>query len=134
MIFHCVYISQLPYPFICQWTSRLLPRASYCKQCCNEHWGTCVSHATLKPLAMSLKIKRKRISLLSQKTGDEGGTSSFTAAFLFPCSKTWVLALGCEDPLEEGMATHSRILAWRISWTEEPGGLQSIGSQRVRHD
>ena len=45
-----------------------------------------------------------------------------------------VLSLGGEDPLEEGMATHSRILAWRIPWTEEPGGLQSIGLQRVRHD
>ena len=39
-----------------------------------------------------------------------------------------------EDPLEKGMATHSSILAWRILWTEEPGGLQSIGSQRVEHD
>ena len=42
--------------------------------------------------------------------------------------------LGTEDPLEEGMATHSSILAWRIPWTEEPGGLQSMGSQRVGHD
>ena len=41
---------------------------------------------------------------------------------------------GLGHPLEEGMATHSSILAWRIPWTEEPGGLQSIGSQRVRHD
>ena len=41
---------------------------------------------------------------------------------------------GQEDPLEEGMATHSNILAWRIPWTEEPGGLPSIGSQRVRQD
>ena len=46
----------------------------------------------------------------------------------------WVRFLGREDPLEEGMATHSSILAWRIPWTEEPGGLQSIKSQRVRHD
>ena len=45
-----------------------------------------------------------------------------------------VRSLGREDPLEEGMATHSSILAWRIPWTEEPGGLQSIESQRVRHD
>ena len=45
-----------------------------------------------------------------------------------------VRSLGEEDPLEEGMATHSSILAWRIPWTEEPGGLQSIGLQRVRHD
>ena len=42
--------------------------------------------------------------------------------------------LGQEDPLEEGMAIHSSILAWRIPWTEESGGLQSMGSQRVRHD
>ena len=41
---------------------------------------------------------------------------------------------GLEDPLEEGMATHTSILVWRIPWTEDPGGLQSIGSQRVRHD
>ena len=45
-----------------------------------------------------------------------------------------VWSLGQEDPLEEGMATHSSILVWRIPWTEEPGGLQSRGSQRVRHD
>ena len=45
-----------------------------------------------------------------------------------------VLFLGQEDPLEEGMAIHSSILAWRILWTEEPGRLQSMGSHRVRHD
>ena len=45
-----------------------------------------------------------------------------------------VQSLGQEDPAEEGMAAHSSILAWRIPWTEEPGGLQSTGSQRVRHD
>ena len=44
-----------------------------------------------------------------------------------------VLSLGWEDPLEERMATHSSILAWRIPWTEEPGGLPSMGSQRVGH-
>ena len=43
-------------------------------------------------------------------------------------------SLGQEDPLEEGMATHSSILAWRIPWSEEPGGLQSMGLQRIRHD
>ena len=48
--------------------------------------------------------------------------------------ETWIRSLGQEDPLEEGMATRSSILAWRITWTEEPGQLQSIGSQRVRHD
>ena len=46
----------------------------------------------------------------------------------------WVQSLGWEDPLEKGMATHSSILAWKFSWSEEPGGLQSIGQQRVGHD
>ena len=48
--------------------------------------------------------------------------------------ETWFRSLGWEDPLEKEMATHSSILAWKISWTEEPGGLQSIGSQGVRHE
>ena len=47
---------------------------------------------------------------------------------------TWVRSLGQEDPLEKEMATRSSILAWRIPWTEKPGGLQSTGSQRVGHD
>ena len=47
---------------------------------------------------------------------------------------TQVRSLCQEDSLEEGIATHSSILAWRIPWTEEPGGLQSMGSQRVRHN
>ena len=48
--------------------------------------------------------------------------------------ETWVRSLGWEKPLEEGMTTHSSILAWRIPWTEEPGDLQLMRSQRVRHD
>ena len=48
--------------------------------------------------------------------------------------ETWVQSLGQEDPLEKEMAIHSCILAWRIPWTEEPGGLQFMGSQRVRHN
>ena len=48
--------------------------------------------------------------------------------------ETQVVSLGSEDPLEKGMATHSSILVWRIPWTEEPSGLQSMGSQRVRHN
>ena len=48
--------------------------------------------------------------------------------------ETWVQSLGWENPLEEGMATHSSILAWRIPWTEETGGLWSMGSQRIGHD
>ena len=49
-------------------------------------------------------------------------------------SEAWVQSLGLEDPLEKRMATHSRILAWRIPWTEESGGLQPMGWQRVGHD
>ena len=48
--------------------------------------------------------------------------------------ETWALSLDWEDALEKGMETHSSILVWKIPWTEEPGGLQFMGSQRVRHD
>ena len=48
--------------------------------------------------------------------------------------EAWVRSLGQEDPLEKEMATHSRILVWRMPWTEEPGGLQSMGPQRIRHN
>ena len=48
--------------------------------------------------------------------------------------EAWVQSLDLEDPLEKGMATHSSVLAWRIPWTEEPGGLQSMGLQRVGHN
>ena len=57
-----------------------------------------------------------------------------TVKNLLAMRETWVQSLGWEDPLEEGMATHSSILAWRIPWREEPSGLQSIGSHRVGHD
>ena len=53
---------------------------------------------------------------------------------LLAMQETRVQSLGQEDPLEKEMATHSSILAWRIPWTEEPGGLQSTRSQRVGHD
>ena len=51
-----------------------------------------------------------------------------------PAMQNWVRSLGQEDPLEKEMATHSSILSWKIPWTEEPGGLQSMGSQRAGHD
>ena len=51
-----------------------------------------------------------------------------------PMQEMWVQSLGREDPLEEGMAARSSILAWRVPWTEEPGGLQSMGSHGVGHD
>ena len=60
-----------------------------------------------------------------------GGLDSKESAAM---QETCVQSLGGEDPLEKGMATHSSIHAWRIPWIEKPGGLQSMGSQRVGHD
>ena len=57
-----------------------------------------------------------------------------TAKNLPSMQETQVQSPGQEDPLEKGMTTHSNVLAWRIPWTMEPGGLQFVGSQRVRHD
>ena len=65
----------------------------------------------------------KRVSLVAQMVKD-------TLAM----QESQVQSLGQEDPLEKGMATYSSMLAWRIPWTEEPGRLQSTGSQRVRYD
>ena len=73
-----------------------------------------------------------RICVLLAKTG-----ASLVAQIVKnPPAKqeTWVQSLGQEDPLEKGMATPSSILAWKIPGTEEPGGMQSMGLQRVRHD
>ena len=57
-----------------------------------------------------------------------------TVKRLSAMQETQVRSLGWEDPLEKGMVTHCSILAWRIPWTEEPGGLQSMGSQKAGHD
>ena len=85
--------------------------------------GTRSSRATWGSLTVSYKAKRRLASLVVQMVKN------------LPAVKTtWVRSLDWEDPLEEGMATRSSILAWRIPWTEEPGGPRSMGSQRVGHD
>ena len=61
--------------------------------------------------------------------GFPGGSEVKNPPIMQETQETWVLSLGWENPLEEGMATYSGILAWRIPWTEEPGGLQYTGSQ-----
>ena len=66
--------------------------------------------------------------------GFSGGSVVKSLPAMQETEEMWVQSLGWEDPLEEEMATHSSILAWRIPWTEEPGGLESIGLQRVGHD
>ena len=63
-----------------------------------------------------------------------GGSAVKNQPAMKKLKETRVQSLSWEDPLEEGMATQSRILAWRIPWTEEPDKLESIGSQRIRHD
>ena len=75
-----------------------------------------------------------------QKLGDSlrhQGSPSSSAVKNLPTvqglRETWIQSLGWEDPIEEGMATHSSVLAWRIPWTEEPGRLQSMESRRVGH-
>ena len=77
-------------------------------------------------------------SMGSQRVGHDWVTDLIWMAQmvknLHAVQKTWVWFLGWEDPLEKGMTTNSSILAWRIPWTEEPGGLQCIGLQRVGHD
>ena len=143
-----IYVPQISYPFICQWTSRLLPCPGYCKQCCDEHWGTRVSfnsdflgvYAHQWDCWVVWQFYREgngtplQYSFLENPM--DGGAweaavhgvatswtrlSNFTFTFHF-------LAL------EKEMATHSIVLAWRIPRTGEPSGLPSMGSQRVRHN
>ena len=66
--------------------------------------------------------------------GFPGGSVVKNPPAIQELQEMWVLSLGREDPLEEGLATYSNILAWRIPWTEEPGEPQSMGLQRVGHD
>ena len=80
-----------------------------------------------KPLLVYTDVKRKWLSGMTSLVAR-------TVQNLPAMQETWVWSLGKADPLEEGMATHSCILACRIPGTEEPGGLQYMGSQRVRHD
>ena len=76
-----------------------------------------------KPLTHSLIIGTFQVALVAKNLPISEGDA-----------RMWVPSLGREDPLEEEMATHSSILAWKAPWTEEPGRLPSMGSKRVRHD
>ena len=75
------------------------------------------------PEQIKVNILAYRTSLVAQ-----------TVKCLSTTWETWVQSLGQEDPLEKEMAIHSSSIAWKIPWTEEPGRLQSMGSQRVKHD
>ena len=79
-------------------------------------------------------MSRHRKNSTRDKVIDKKWMVAQTVKRLLTMWETWVRSLGREDPLEEEMATHSSILAWKIPWMEECGKLQSMGSQRVRHD
>ena len=84
----------------------------------HSHWT-----AGEVPFAVLLSLTLECASLVAQTGNNQPAMQ-----------ETWVQSLGWDDPLEEGMATHSSILAWKTQWTEEPGGQQSMGSQRVRYN
>ena len=81
-----------------------------------------------------LELQNELVDILSTVTNFLGFPGVLAVKNLPATQENLFGSLGREDPLEKGMATHSNILAWRIPWTEEPGGLQSMGSQSVRHD
>ena len=93
------------------------------------HWA----RVWLKP-TIYLKIMHNYAFLESGLGRGQPSLVTQTVKNLPTMQETQVPSLGWEDPLEKGMATHSSIFAWKIPWTEEPGGLQSIGSQRVGHN
>ena len=86
-------------------------------------WGVIAFSTATPSIFLFMVFLPHRASLVAQ-----------TGKTLPAMQETQVQSLNQEDPLENRMATHSNISAWRIPWTEEPGGLQSVGSQRVRHD
>ena len=101
----------------------------------NKIWGTLLQRDrgpkdTITPI-LSIQI----YSSINEDTGFPGcARGKRTRLPMQDTKETRVWSLGWEDSLEEGMAIHSRILTWRFPWTEEPGGLQSTGLPRVRHD
>ena len=86
------------------------------------------THFSLKTVFLEMVLIR------GNSVGFPGGSTVRSLLAMQEPKEMQVRSLGCEDPLEEEMATHSGIPAWRIPWTEEPDGLQSVGSQRVGHD
>ena len=105
------------------WLSNWTPPPIMESLCC-----TCETNTTLWINYICIKIKKKTLS--------SGHSDSWGLPWwLLPAMReTQLWSLGREDPLEKEMATHSSILAWKIPWTEKPGRLQSMGSQRVGHD
>ena len=100
---------------------------------------TKMNSTSIKEVSIKAEVT-SHVETLGRKLRDTGFPEDLWASLVAQMVKnlpalreTWAQSLGWEDPLGKGMATHSSILAWKTSWTEEPGGLQSRGSQRVRH-
>ena len=88
----------------------------------------------MKICVCNFQIKMKNSRIWAQLITVRASLVAQSVKNLPAVQETQVQFLGWEDPLEKEMATHSSILAWKIAWTEEPGGLQSMGSQRVGHN
>ena len=106
-----------------------------------DFWETIRSRGWTFMNALSVLLRRdmrERSNFTSHESGGLPLLGTSLVAQRVKClpavQETWVQSLGWEDSLEKEMATHSSTLAWKIPWTEEPGRLQSMGSQRVRHD
>ena len=111
---------QQPSPWDCSTTPKLQLLACTFQKTGIPVWGM---YGCGKDCLMLIPFRLPQTSLVAQSVKN-----------LPAMQEIWVRPLGWEDPLEKEMATHSSILAWKISWREEPGGLQSMGSPRVGHD
>ena len=119
--------------FIYRWALRLPPYLGDCKQCCNEH----EVNMFFELILLFYSDKYPEMELLDHEI--IWGFSLVVQMIknllaMQDIQETWVRFLGHEDPVEKGMAIHSSILAWKSPWMEKPDGLQSMGSQKVRHN
>ena len=108
------------------------PRAGACGQ--QDHGAWACDAVFMCPDRLPLSLPSWPCAYEGSKGVQRAPLGAQTVENLPAMQETQVQSLGREDPLEKGIATHSSILAWRVPWTEEPGGLQSMGLQRVGHD
>ena len=118
--------------FFLLWSDRPYAKQFVCSTSFNTQKASPITILTLQ----IRKLRFSKVKLFAYDYNTSGGASLVTQMVknLLAMWETQVQSLGWEDPLEKGMTTHSSILAWRITWTEEPGELQPMGSQRLLHD
>jgi len=119
--------------------SKIIWEISYNSSCIFNFSGTCFSYTIIHTqkyiyIFTNWTIWQVYIYIYMCVCVCTGGSAVNNFPTMQETQETWVKSMGWEDPVEEGMATHSSILAWKIPWAEQPGRLQSIGSQRVRHN